>query len=420
MKVKLDYGDGGLEVDCPDDAMVIRPQNRAAVPDPREAVLLRLREPTSGPPLRDLVSKGNSVAISVCDGTRPQPRQPMVGAILRELREIGAAGRVTVLVATGTHAGNTPEELGRMLGDEILETCRVVNHDCRDDSMLVDLGTVDGDVNVALNRMWVESDVRITTGFVEPHFFAGFSGGPKMVAPGLAALDTVKALHNARRIGDERATWGIVEGNPVHDAIRAAAARCEPDFSVDVLLNMDKKVTEVFSGGLWPMHQSARSRTKEVAMSRVPHTFPLVVTSNSGFPLDQNLYQAVKGMSAAAEIVSEGGTIVCVAECRLGLPDGGAYARLLKSGDTIEEIGCRILESAEVVADQWQVQVQARVQQRAQVLVKASGLTAAQLESAHVTPVEDVTALIRDALRQDPDLPIAVLPEGPQTIAYVE
>jgi nickel-dependent lactate racemase len=304
-----------------------------------------------------------------------------------------------------------------MLGREVIDTCRVVNHDCRSED-LVDLGTVAGDVPVGLNRQWVEADLRITTGFVEPHFFAGFSGGPKMVAPGLAALETVMALHNAPRIADPRATWGIVEGNPVHDSIRETAATCMPQFSMDVLLNTDKQMTHVFAGDLWEMHRTARETAREVAMQPVEHTFPVVVTTNSGYPLDQNLYQAVKGMSAAAEIVTPGGSIICAAECRGGLPGGGVYAELLSSAPDIAELGRRILESEEVTPDQWQVQVQARVQAKADVMVKASGLSHEELRSAHLTPIDDIERAVRE-LTSYADIPIAILPAGPQTIAYV-
>jgi lactate racemase len=419
VKVRLDYGDEGLLVDLPDSTVVVAPERRPPLAEPMDHLIAALRQPTIGPALRDFASPGARVVISVCDGTRPQPRELMVKSILEELSAVQAADQVTVLIATGTHRGNTSEELRRMLGEEILYQCRVVNHDCRDSANLVAFGTVAGDVPVALNRHWVDADVRITTGFVEPHFFAGFSGGPKMVAPGLASLETVMALHNGPRIGHPRATWGIVEGNPVHDAIRETARVCPPHFSVDVLLNVDKQITHVFSGELWEMHRRARETAQDVAMRALPRRFPVVVTTNSGFPLDQNLYQAVKGMSAAAEIVEDGGIIICAAECREGLPDGGVYGELLHSGDDIQEIDRRIGASDEVIPDQWQLQVQARVQRRARVLVKAEGLTNRQVAAAHLEPVDDIGSFIREEMEKRGELAVAALPSGPQTIAYV-
>jgi nickel-dependent lactate racemase len=265
----------------------------------------------------------------------------------------------------------------------------------------------------------VDADLRITTGFVEPHFFAGFSGGPKMVAPGLAGLDTTLQLHNARRIGDRRATWGICEGNPVHDAIRAVAAVSPPAFALDVLLNDEQRITAAFGGPLFEMHRLARERAKSEAMVPVAGPFDIVVTTNSGYPLDQNLYQAVKGISAAAEIVRDGGTIICAAECRDGLPDHGSYAALLASRDTPRELLRMIEDAPATIPDQWQVQIQARVQCRARVLVHADGLTDREIAAAHLEPVHDVSDALASLLQRDPDARVCVLPEGPQTIAYI-
>ena len=227
-----------------------------------------LRRPTVGPPLRERVKPGQTVAISMCDGTRPQPRHVMIPAVLDELEGIVDPSDIVVLVATGTHRGNTPEELEAMIGADLLERVRVVNHDARDDASLRWCGGV-LDVPVWLNREWVDADVRITTGFVEPHFFAGFSGGPKLDAPGLAGLQTTLVLHNAWRIGDPNATWGITEGNPVHDAVRAIAASTGVDFMLDVLLDRDQRIVEVFSGDLAPTHAAACRAAKQLAMAPV-------------------------------------------------------------------------------------------------------------------------------------------------------
>ena len=183
---------------------------------------------------------------------------------------------------------------------------------------------------VWLNRQWLDADVRITTGFVEPHFFAGFSGGPKMVAPGLAGLATTLVLHDARHIGHPNATWGITEGNPVHDDVREIARMTGVTFALDVALNRDQAITRVFAGELLAEHAAACAHVKQTAMRSVTAPFDMVVTTNSGYPLDQNLYQAVKGMSAAACIVKPGGTIICAAECRDGIPDHGEYQDLLQ------------------------------------------------------------------------------------------
>jgi len=421
MRVQLAYGETGLEVDLPDDrTTVVAPAHHPAARDPAALLTATLRSPVAGPPLRDVVRPGQTVAISICDGTRAQPRDLMVPAVLDELEGIVRAEDVTVLVATGTHRGNTPAELERMLGRGVLERVRVENHDARDDAQLVFMGRLGRDVPVWLDRRWVEADVRITTGFVEPHFFAGFSGGPKMVAPGLAGLETVLVLHDATRIGDPRATWGVVEGNPVHDDVRAIAAGTGTDFACDVILDREHRIVRAFAGQLAPMHAAACAAARDVAMAAVPAPFDVVVTTNSGFPLDQNLYQAVKGMSAAATVVKPGGTIVCAAECRDGFPHGGEYHETLTAGRSPAELLAEIEAREHTVPDQWQIQVQARIQAHADVVVHSGHLSAEELALAHFGSTDDVAATVGRALAAaGPDARVCVLPEGPQTVPYI-
>ena len=422
VRVRLAYGEHGLEVDLPADrTTVVEPTYAAAADDQRGLLRRALRQPVAGPPLRELVRPGQTVAISMCDGTRPQPRHLMIPAVLEELDGIVDPDDVVVLVATGTHRGNSDAEIRAMLGDEVVDRVRVVNHDARDDSSLVYLGRHGADVPVFLNRLWVEADVRITTGFVEPHFFAGFSGGPKLVAPGLAGLETVLTLHDARRIGDPNATWAVCEGNPVHDDIRAVVGAVgRVDFGLDVVLNREQRIVEAYGGSLSAMHAAAREATQRLAMRPVPGLFDVVVTTNAGFPLDQNLYQAVKGMSAGATVVKQGGTIVCAAECRDGFPDHGSYREVLASEDSPQALLATIAAREHTVPDQWQVQVQAKVQAHADVIVHSSYLSQADLASAHLGHTDDVAEAVHSALhRAGPASRVCVLPEGPQTIPYV-
>jgi lactate racemase len=342
----------------------------------------------------------------------------MLQAILEIVDGVIRPEDIVVLVATGTHRANTPRELVAMLGEDVVRYCRVVNHDARDRGALIDLGYV-GDVPVLLNREWVEADLKITTGFVEPHFFAGFSGGPKMVAPGLAGLETTLALHNAERIGDPRATWGVVEGNPVHDAVRAIATATGVDWAFDVLLNDEQSITRAFGGEILAMHAAARTVARAEAMQRVDRRFDVVVTTNSGYPLDQNLYQSVKGMSAGATVVRPGGTIICAAECRDGLPDHGSYRDLLAARETPAELLEMIAAAPVTIPDQWQVQIQARVQAGADVLVKTDGLSHEEVRAAHLEPIDDVSETVERLLAADPDARLCVLPQGPQTIPYL-
>jgi nickel-dependent lactate racemase len=327
---------------------------------------------------------------------------------------------VTIFIATGTHRANTDSELERMLGREILGAYRVVNHDSRDASSLERVGRTTTGVPVLLNREFLQADIRLTTGFVEPHFFAGFSGGPKMVAPGLAGLETVMTLHDAARIGHPNATWGITDGNPVHDDVREISRMVGVHFAVDVTLNRDQQITAAFAGAILDQHRAACAFAKDTAMRAVPAPFDVVLTTNSGYPLDQNLYQAVKGMSAAAKIVKPGGTIVCAAECRDGLPAHGSYGAVLASQPTPEALLAMINAPGYSTPDQWQVQVQAQIQMKAQVLVKTRGLGADEVRAAHFVPTDDVERAVREALATaGPGATLCVLPQGPQTIPYL-
>jgi len=420
MKLRLDYGTDGLDVDLPEERVtVIEPISRPAAPDPHATLIEAIRNPIESAPLRERARPGKRIAISVCDITRAQPRQLQIEALLAEMPGVRHED-LTILIATGTHRANTSDELERMLGAELVRRCRVINHNARDESSLRHIGTTTSGVPVYLNREWLDADVRITTGFVEPHFFAGFSGGPKMVAPGLAGIQTVMILHDAPRIAHPLATWGVTDGNPIQTDVREIARMVPVDFTLDVTLNRDQKITAAFAGDILAQHRRACAYAKGTVMRAVPAPFDVVLTTNSGYPLDQNLYQAVKGMSAAATIVKPSGTIVCAAECRDGLPNHGSYGAVLASQPDPARLLQMITAPGYSVPDQWQVQIQAQIQLKAQVLVKTKGLGPGEVRAAHFEPIEDVTRAVRDALaRAGSDATLCVLPQGPQTIPYL-
>jgi len=418
MQLKLDYGTSGLVAEFPDHATVIEPVYMPPVPNATTTLLDALRSPIGKRPLRDLVKSGQKIGISVCDITRAQPRQVMLESLLSEMPGIRLED-VTIFIATGTHRRNNEAEIERMIGREFARSCRIICHDARDAASLTHVGQTSTEVRVLLNREWVASDFKITTGFVEPHFFAGFSGGPKMVAPGLAGLDTVMTLHNAERIGHPKATWGITEGNPVHDDVREIARMTGVDFALDVTLNRDQQITAAFAGDLLQEHAAACEFARRNAMRHVDQPFDVVVTTNSGYPLDQNLYQAVKGMSAAAQIVKKGGAIICAAECRDGIPNHGAYGQILASQPSPRALLEMITSRGYSRPDQWQVQIQAMIQLKAKVLVKADCLSDDQIRGAHFEPIPDITQAVDDVIRAaGTGATICVLPNGPQTIPY--
>jgi nickel-dependent lactate racemase len=420
MHIDLAYGKGSLTIEVPDDrTTVIEPTHLPGLPDVEAALVSALRNPIGTPPLRRLVGRGQTVAISVCDITRPMPSAILLPVLLGELSHV-PNDQIVILVATGTHRPNTMAELEEMLGPDIVHNYEVVNHDAFDNSSLAHLGETSDKIPVHINRRFLESDIRITTGFVEPHFFAGFSGGPKMVAPGLAGFDTILGLHGAGLIAHPNSTWGITEGNPIHGEIRSIASRANVDFSVDVTINRDHDITTAYAGELSAVHRATCQVAKRTAMRPVSAPFDVVVTTNSGYPLDLNLYQAVKGMSAAAQVVKKGGTIICAAECSDGIPEHGEYGQLLASRESPSELLEMITTEGFASHDQWQVQLQGQILMRAQVYLKSSFLTEAQIRSAHLEPAEDIQATVLDSLdRYGKEARLCVLPQGPQTIPFL-
>ena len=420
MKIDLAYGKTGLAVDLPEErTTVIEPTYVPGLPDEEGALRTTIRNPVGATTPRKAFSARQTVAISVCDITRPMPSATVLPVLLGEIRQV-PRDQVTILVATGTHRPNTPDELRGMLGPEVVDNYRVVNHRAFDRSGLADAGETPSGIPILLNRHWLEADVRITTGFVEPHFFAGFSGGPKMVAPGLAGFETIMRLHNAEMVSSPTAIWGVTEGNPIHDAIRRIALQTGVDFSIDVTINRDHKITGVYAGELFAVHKAASRAAKSTAMMPVDEPFDVVVTTNSGYPLDLNLYQAVKGMSAAAQVVKKGGTIICAAECIDGVPDHGEYKVMLGERETSAELLKMVMSNGHDRHDQWQVQLQAQIQLKAEVLLKSDYLSDQAVRAAHLEPIDDVDQAVRDALaRHGPYSRVCVIPQGPQTIPYL-
>jgi lactate racemase len=415
MRVDLAYGIEGRTVEVPDDATVILPTELAGLADQPGAVRQALAHPLSGPSLAALAEGTARVAVVFPDLTRPMPNRTVLPPLLRALEECGIPdANITLLCATGTHRQATPDEMEELVGPEIVARYEIVDHDA-DGAHHVKVGEVDG-TPVLLQRQYVDADLRIITGFVEPHFFAGFSGGPKAVCPGLAATETILEAHHPRRIADAGATFITRIGNPVHDFVRAAVALAPPHLSVDVAINQTRQITAVFAGPLVAVHDAACAFVEGSAVQQVVAPFDVVVSTNSGYPLDRNLYQAVKGMAAAERIVRPGGIIVMVAACVDGIPGEGAFAKVLASartpGDLVDAEGPEL--------DRWQAQVLGRVLQRAQIWLYSDGLSDEMTVESLLVPVHDLDTVVDEALAAlGGKGTVAVLPEGPLTVATV-
>jgi lactate racemase len=418
MKVQLAYGQGHLEVDLPDGTTLIEPSHNPGLPNEKDALLEALANPIAAKPLLQWIKPTDKICIAFTDITRATPNERIIPWLLEHLQS-HPRENITLLNQLGTHRPNTQAELEKLLTPEVVKNYRVINHEPENESAMIQFGTTRDGTPALINRHLAQADVRIITGFIEPHFFAGFSGGPKGIMPGCAALKTVMSNHGARNIGDPRSAFGITDGNPIWEEIREIALRVGPSFLLNVTLNEQRAITGVFAGDLLAAHKTGFEFVRRSAMQKVKAPFDIVITTNSGYPLDMNLYQGVKGMSAAARIVQENGTIILAAECREGVPSGSPLDKLLRSAASSAEILTMLSTPGFVRPEQWQAQIQALIQRRAEVLVYSS-LNEETIRAAHLAPCKDIAAAVHDrAKKLGPQARVAVLPQGPLTIPYL-
>jgi len=421
MNVRLAYGKTGLEVELPDhaDVTVVEPTYVEGLQDPVIELREALRQPIGSPPLRDLVRPSDQVGIAFSDITRPTPNDLILPVLLDELAHV-PEDQVTLFNGTGTHRPNTEAELRQMLGDDIVDRYHVVQNDAHDRASHMLVGSTRGGNDIWVHRAFVACDAKILTGFIEPHFFAGFSGGGKAVMPGLALLETVMRNHGATHLDHPNARWGIRQGNPLWEEIHEAAALVEPTFLLNVTLNRDKEITGVFAGDWEQAHAAGCASVKQAAMVAVDAPFDIVITSNSGYPLDLNVYQSVKGMSAAAQVVKDGGSIIVAAECWDGIPEHGDYGHLLYEADSIASLLRTVRDPDNDRQDTWQAHTQALISQKADVYFYSPNLTDEQIREALLIPCRTIEGTVETLLeRCGPGATICVLPEGPQTVPYV-
>ena len=417
-RVEVLYGDGVLRVRLPTDRVtVLNPPVQHPVADERAACAEAFAQPIGSKPLREVLQGAKTVALVIPDGTRPLPFERLLTWLLAETDAMGC--EPVIVVGTGSHRPNTPEELTRMLGAKIYSERRVVNHSAFDEETLAVAGVAFDGHEVKMNREVVEADRRIALGFIEPHFIAGFSGGYKAVLPGVADIATILHYHRAQVIGDPRSTWGVLEGNPSQEIIRGFGALCPIDFLLNITMTPRKEITGFFCGDPILAHEAGCRHIKAEAMVEVREEYPIVVACNNGFPLDQSLYQAVKGMSAAAMIVRQGGLILQAAECRDGFPAHGNFKQLLLDHPDAESLLKTINAPGFSVFDQWEAQLLGMVRMRARVGLYST-LPEEEVRRAYLEPVRDIGVAVEEELeRLGPDAQVAVLPNGFATVPYL-
>jgi len=420
VNVKLPFGKTQVEIDLSGiNATLLEPRFVNGLEDEKGAFFQACGSPIGARPLKESIQSDDRVAILIPDATRPFPSHRVLPWLMEAIAHVPKEN-VVIINGTGSHRGNTPEELVAMVGSWIYENFRIVNHSAHDPEGLAYVGKSPFGYEVYQNKDYVNADKRILAGFIEPHFMAGYSGGYKAAFPGVTDIDAIMKYHSAMVVGDPLSSWGNLENNPTQEHVRAGGKLLGADFLVNVTLNKDRAITRYFCGDVIEAHEAGCAYVKESAMIGCEKPFPIVITSNNGYPLDQNLYQSVKGMSAAAQIVEKGGLILLAAECSDGFPDHGNYRKLLFDYPSPEALLDAIRQPGFSVFDQWQVQLQALICQKARVGI-LSKLEPSEVRKAHLTPVESLQEALETELdRIGRDAPVAILPEGPVTVPYLQ
>ena len=419
MRIELAFGKTGLPVDLPDQFRYRVLEARAArpLPDAPSALEAALERPIAAPPLVELARGKRSAAISVCDITRPAPNRLTLPPILRRLEQAGIPrDGVTILIATGLHRPATADEIREICGAETASQYRVVNHDARDLASHRHLGTTGSGTPVYIDERFAAADLHLTLGFIEPHLMLGYSGGRKLIAPGLAAQETIKVLHSPRFMRDARAVEGSIEDNPLHRELLEIAAMARHDFMLDVALARDRSIAGVFAGAPVRAHRSGVEFVSSVLLETLDEPMDAVITTSAGYPLDLTYYQCIKGVTAAAHIVKPGGAILLVAACTegAGAPE---FTRMLAEGISDRQFLERI-SGTPVTVDQWQLEKLALVTTRHRLLWYVPGLPPpyhAALWGQSYPNLESAVAALASSLAAGAR--IAVIPEGPYVLA---
>jgi len=422
MKINLAYGKMGLEWNVQDGYHVdiIEPQWVEGLSDQKGAVTEALRSPISSKPLKDLVSRDSKIGIIFSDVTRATPYHIILPALLKELDHVDQQN-IILCCATGTHRPAPPDELETILGREFAGKYRIVQNDTNDKSQYMHAGNTSSGNEIYLNAELAACDLKILTGFIEPHFFMGFSGGGKALMPGMAYIDTIRYNHSISMLENENARWGITSSNPLWEDVHEATDMISGLFLLNITLNKRREISGVYAGDLRQAHKQGCIFAKETAMVPVDEPYDLVITSNSGYPLDLNIYQSVKGMSAAMQVVKKGGDILIAAECWDGIPDNTDFARMLAAVDNIDDLYDHVKKNEKDFQDTWQIFYEVLILRWANVSLYTDKLDDETVRKALFSPVQDPEALIREILeKHGRDARICVLPEGPLTIPYIK
>ena len=420
-KFLLPYGKGTVTLQLPDKRIRSVLESHPCVPSSsvsqNDLIEHALQHPQGSEKLSDLATNKKNIVLIASDHTRPVPSKLIIPAMLKEIRKANPTANVTILVATGCHRGTTRQELIDKFGEDLVRQEHIVIHDCDDTSQLVSLGTLPSGGELIINRLAAEADLLCAEGFIEPHFFAGFSGGRKSVLPGIASRKTVLANHCSAFINHSNARTGILEGNPIHRDMLFAAKKARLAFIVNVILNQDKEIIYAAAGDCETAHQDGVNFLNRSCHAQACPA-EIVISTNGGYPLDQNIYQAVKGMTAAEATVVPGGIIIMLAKSNDG-HGGDVFFKTFRDEPDIDRLMASILATPadQTIPDQWQSQIFARILKKARVIY-VSDASDDIVRSLHMIPAHSLEEALStaDQLIGHSNAGITIIPDGVSVI----
>jgi nickel-dependent lactate racemase len=417
MKVDLLCGEQYFGLNVPESSLVLNPTQAPALGDPEAAVEHALAHPIGTAPLAQLAEGKKDACIVISDITRPVPNKVLLPPMLRTLEAAGIArDNITILIATGMHRPNLGDELEAMVGAQIKAGYRIVNHYCRkaEDMRLVD--TIDG-APIEINKHYLDADLKILTGLIEPHMYAGFSGGRKSILPGISSFTTMTHMHSFKMIDHPNVTNCVLEGNPFHEAGEKVAHLAGVDFIANVIINKGREMVAIYAGHHTLAHQAGCEKVAQLSSRKIDGPVDLVLTSAGGYPLDATFYQVSKGLIAARNIVKQDGSIIVACECREGL-GSPEYAEMILEARSPEEFFECYADPENFVIDQWCLQTTYQALNHAgKIYAYSPYLTKDDLAALGMVKIDDIQATIDMLLPQHPC--VAVAPEGPYVVGLL-
>ncbi len=425
--MKFDYGKEGIEININPEwnVTILKPSLQKSFDNPIEKIKESIKNPIQYPPLKEIIkNKVNikSVCIVVSDATRPVPSHLILKALLDELYDYGIYyNQIVILIATALHRPSREEELERILGKDIKDKIKVIDHIATDMDSLVNLGETSDNIPILINKHYFNADLKILTGYVEPHFFFGFSGGRKSIAPGIIGEETILANHSAKNIASPYARFGVYKENPLHKNAIEITKKVGADFIINVCINQNHEIVKVASGDLGKTHEMLVLYQLKHIFKIIIEPYDIIVCGNGGYPLDLNLYQAVKSMAIGEMAIKEGGTIIAVNECADGIGIGqDQFRESIFSGMSPKEIHKKILEKDIIVPDQWEIQILARILMKAEIYV-ISKLKKDEIGNIGLKYAESVEEAIKLSLKKHGSkAKILILPNGPQILPLLK